>query len=368
MEAIAPIRVLLIAPSFKILGGQAVQASRLLSEFRKEPSIRVDFQPIDPEVPRPLRFLLPIKYVRTLVKFCVYCSQLLWRVPRYDMLHVFSAAYTSYMFWSLPALFAAKLTGKKIVLNYRDGQAEDHLKNWRTALPTLRMMDAIVSNTPYLVEVFGRFGLRIRAIWNIIDANRFIYRQRSRLRPVFLHNRILEPLYNIQCSLRAFEIVQRRYPDASLTIAHDGPSRAELEVFARRLELKNTRFIGSVPHSEITALYDSADIYFTSPDFDCMPGSLLECFASGLPVVATAVGGIPYIASSGETALLVPANDHQAMADAAFRLLENPALVETLTKNARAHVELFGADNVRRQWTALYHEAIGCEHPVPERA
>jgi glycosyltransferase involved in cell wall biosynthesis len=367
MQAPAPIRILLIAPSSKIIGGQSVQASRLLSEFGKEPSIRVDFQPIDPEVPRPLRFLLRVKYLRTLTKFCVYCSQLLWRVPRYDILHVFSAAYTSYMFWSLPALFTAKLSGRKIILNYRDGQAEDHLKNWRTALPTLRMMDVIVSNTPFLVDVFSRFGLRIRAIWNIIDANRFIYRQRSCLRPVFLHNRILEPLYNIQCSLRAFQIVQQRYPGASLTVGHDGPSRAELEAFARSLDLKNTRFIGAVPHSEVNALYDSADIYFTSPDFDCMPGSLLECFASGLPVVATAVGGIPYIAGEGETALLVPADDHRAMADAAFRLLEDPALVESLTKKARAHVEQFDAYSVRRQWTALYHEALGRQLPAQER-
>jgi glycosyltransferase involved in cell wall biosynthesis len=367
MAARVPIRILLLAPSFKIIGGQSVQASRLLSEFGKVPSIQVDFQPIDPDVPRPLRFLLRVKYLRTLIKFCVYSSQLLWRVPRYDIVHVFSAAYTSYMFWTLPALFTAKLAGKKIILNYRDGQAEDHLRNWRTALPTLRMMDAIVSNTPYLVEVFGRFGLRIRSIWNIIDANRFLYRQRSCLRPVFLHNRILEPLYNIQCSLRAFQIVQQRYPNASLTIAHEGPSREELEAFARSLDLKNTRFIGSVPHSEIGALYDSADIYLTSPDFDCMPGSLLECFASGLPVIATAAGGIPHIASSGQTALLVPVNDHRAMADAAFRLLEDAALVEMLTKNARAHVELFGADSVRRQWTALYHETIGREQPAPER-
>lgn len=353
------IRILLIAPSFRILGGQAVQASRLLAEFAKEPSIQVDFQPIDPAVPGPFRFIRRIRYVRTLFAFCIYSCQLLWRIPRYDIVHVFSAAYTSYMFWSLPALAIAKLSGKKIVLNYRDGQAEDHLRNWRTAVPTLRMMDAIVSPTPYLVDVFARYGLGIRYIWNIIDAEKFIYRQRSRLKPVFLHNRILEPLYNIQCSLRAFQIVQQRYPDASLTVAHDGPSRAELEAFAVSLGLRNTTFIGSVPHGRVAELYDSADIYLTSPDFDCMPGSLLECFSSGLPVVATAVGGIPFIASSGETALLVPANDHQAMADAALRLLEDPVLTETLTRNARAHVALFSADSVRRQWTDLYFEILG---------
>src|SRR6185436_16620091 len=131
-----------------------------------------------------------------------------------------------------------------------------------------------------------------------------------------------------------FQIVQRQYPEARLTVAHDGPSRPELEALARRLELRNTEFIGRVPHSKIAALYDDADIYLTSPDFDCMPGSILECFASGLPVVATNAGGIPYIATDGETALLVPRDDHEAMARAAVRLLEDPGLVERLTRNA----------------------------------
>jgi glycosyltransferase involved in cell wall biosynthesis len=359
MPSRAPIRVLLVAPSGAILGGQSVQASRLLAEFSKEPSIQVDFQPINPPVPKPFQPLLRIKYIRTMLAFAVYFTQLARRVRRYEVLHVFSAAYTSYMFWSLPVLFLAKLTGKKIILNYRDGQAEDHLRNWRTALPTLRKMDLIVSPTPYLVDVFGRLGLQICTIWNIIEADKFIYRQRSHLRPAFLHNRILEPLYNIRCSLRAFRIVQSHYPEATLTVAHDGPSRAELEEFARSLNLKNTTFIGKVPHAKVNELYDSADIYITSPDFDCMPGSLLECFSSGLPVVATDVGGIPYIAKSGKTALLVPANDHEAMADAALRLLREPELVETLTKNARAHVEMFRPDNVRRQWTEVYHNMAG---------
>ena len=134
---------------------------------------------------------------------------------------------------------------------------------------------------------FARFGLKIGSIYNIIDPGQFRYRKRRKLRPVFLHNRILEPLYNVQCALRAFQIVQQKYPDATLTVAHDGISRAGLEAFARELGLRNTAFIGRVPHSKIAELYDSVDIYLTCPDLDCMPGSLLECYASGLPLVAT---------------------------------------------------------------------------------
>jgi glycosyltransferase involved in cell wall biosynthesis len=350
------IRVLLIAPSLNILGGQAVQATRLIAALRQEPSLVVAFQPIDPRFPGALARLQTWKFVRTVSTWSVYVLNLAARVWRYDVVHVFSAAYTSYMLWSLPAMLIGKVYGKRIVLNYRDGQAEDHLRNWRTAIPTIRLADEVVAPSGFLVDVFAKFGMRIRTISNILDMRPFRYRQRGELRPVFLHNRILEPLYNIPCSLRAFRLVQERYPEASLTVAHDGPSRGELERLARDLGLRNTRFIGRVPHSRIGELYDAADLYFTSPDFDCMPGSILECFASGLPVVATAAGGIPYIATNEETALLFPAGDHEAMAQAAFRLLEDPDLVRRLTANAYQSCRRYAEGPVREQWTALYRK------------
>jgi len=263
------------------------------------------------------------------------------------------------MLWTLPALFFSKLYRKRIILNYRDGQAEDHLRNWRTALPTIRMMDAVVSPTAYLIDVFKEFNINILWISNILDMKPFIYRKRSRLRPIFLHNRILEPLYNIPCSMRAFQIVQQRYPEASLTIAHSGPSLGELEQLAVELGLRNTKFIGRVPHPEIGKLYDSADLYLTSPDFDCMPGSVLECFASGLPVIATNICGIPYIATDQKTAMLFPRGDHEAMAQCAFRLLEDEELVQRITSQAYAECSRYAEEPVRKQWVELYRKLAG---------
>jgi L-malate glycosyltransferase len=300
------------------------------------------------------------------VNLATYSFQVASRAWRYDILHVFSAGYSSYMLWSLPALAVAKLFGKKVVLNYRDGQAEDHLRNWKTAVPTIRRFDAIVSPSGFLVGVFGQFGLKIQVISNILPADNFIYRKRSKLAPQFLHNRIMEPLYNIPCSLRAFQIVQQHYPEAALTLAHDGPSKPELEKLSKDMGLRNTTFLGRVPHEKIAALYDSVDIYFTSPDFDCMPGSILESFASGLPVVATNSGGIPFIATHEETALLVPTGDHEAMAKAALRLLEDPALVERLTTNAHASCARYAEGPVREQWMRVYRALQSGVNPAQQ--
>jgi glycosyltransferase involved in cell wall biosynthesis len=352
----ADIRVLLIAPSLDILGGQAVQATRLIEGLSRD-GVAVDFQAINPAFPGPLKWVKKVPFLRTALTFSLYISQITMRTRRYDILHVFSAGLTSFTLWTIPAVLIGRtLYGVKFILNYRDGQVEQHVRDWKSALPVIRAADVVISPSEYVVGILKQYGVKASAIFNVIDFTRFRYRQRSKLRPVFMTNRILEPIYNVGCILRAFAIVQKRYPDASLTVAHDGVSRPGLEALAKELGLQNTKFVGRVPHTRVPELYNDADIYLTSPDFDCMPGSLLECYASGLPVIATRTGGIPFILRDGETGLLVECNDHVAMADRAIRLLEDPELVERLTKQAFEELKKhdFEGGGIREKWLAVY--------------
>ncbi len=353
-----PIKVLLIGPSLDILGGQAVQATRLMSVLSQLPQLAMTFFPINPRPPRGFGWVRKVPYLRTLVTFGLYNSRLLLEARKHDILHIFSAGLSSYTLWTIPALLVGRLYGKKLILNYRDGQAEEHVTTWRTARPTLDLADRIVTPSGFLVDVFGKHGIEARSVFNIIDVDRFIYRKRRKLRPRFMTNRILEPLYNVDCILKAFALIQERYPDASLTVAHDGCCRPALEQLAKDLKLKNTEFIGRVPHAKVPELYDSADIYLTTPNIDCMPGSLLECFASGLPVIATQAGGIPYIATDRESALLVDIDDHQAVAARSFELLENPELVETITEGGLREVQKYHWLPVRDQWAEVYQELV----------
>src|SRR5262249_39529109 len=175
------------------------------------------------------------------------------------------ASYLSFVLAPTPAILLARLCGKKIVLNYHSGEAEDHLSRWRrTTAPVMKMADEIVVPSAYLVEVFRRFGLRARPVFNVVDTGMFVYRERRPLRPVFLSNRNLEALYNVSCILRAFQIIQRRYPTARLTIAGDGKQRRALEREARDLGLRNTEFRGQVTPELMSGLYREADIYLNS--------------------------------------------------------------------------------------------------------
>ena len=352
-----PLRVLIVAPSLEILGGQAVQASRLLKKLIEEPSIEVSFLPVNPRLPGRLRKLQEIKYVRTIVTSLLYWGLLLARVRRYDVIHVFSASYLSFVLAPTPAILVARLYGKKIVLNYRSGEAADHLRRWRrTAIPTIRLVDEIAVPSGYLVDVFAQFEIVSRAISNFVDLDHFPFRERRSLRPVFLSNRNLEPLYNVACVLRAFAIIQRRLPDARLIVAGDGSQRERLEALSQELDLHNVEFRGRVAPEQMRSLYDEADVYLNSPDIDNMPGSIIEAFASGLPVVTTCAGGIPYIVNDNSTGLVIHCGDHEAMAESVLTLLKDEALWRRITIRAREECDRYQWDVVKNEWLKLYHQ------------
>jgi L-malate glycosyltransferase len=351
-----PVRVCILAPSIEVLGGQSRQAERLMIGLAAESSVEIGFIPHNPRLPGPFKFLQRIKYLRTVVNTLVYWLMAVTRLWRYDVVHAYSASYYSYLLSVLPIILIAKLYGKKILLNYHSGEAEDHLANWRlTAIPFIRWADVIVVPSGYLVDVFARFGLTARAIHNVVELDVFRYRERHPIRPVFLTSRLHEPLYNVPCVLRAFALVQERYPDASLTVAGDGWMRPQLEALAGELGLRNTQFVGRVPWGAMPDVYDNADIYLTATNIDNMPGSVIECLSCGLPVVTTDAGGVPYIVTHEKTALIVPRNDHVALAAQAMRLLEDDTLAVHLARNGREACRQYAWPAVRDAWLAAYH-------------
>ena len=226
------IRVLLIAPSLNIVGGQSIQADRLLRAFAGHDEIDLHFRSIDPALPS---FVRKTPYVRTAVNAALYYAGMGKGVLASDVVHSFTSSFWGYTLWVIPAVWLSGVLRRKMIVNYRDGRAEHHLRDWPSAVSTLRRADAIVVPSQYLVEVFGRFGLKAEVIPNAIDLTAFRYRRRDTVRPVVLTNRGLEPLYNVDCSLRAFRLIQDRYPEARFVVGNDGPLRNELESLAGEL-------------------------------------------------------------------------------------------------------------------------------------
>lgn len=347
-----PIKILIVAPALPIIGGQTVQAGRLLEKFQNEQSVEVDLQPINPSFfPR----FQKIKYLRTILTSFKYIVDLLLRVPRYDIIHVFSASYFSFLLATTPAVLCARVFGKKTILNYRSGEAADHLKTWkRTAIPTIRLFDTIIVPSGYLVDVFAGYGFNARAISNFVNGEHYRFLTRKPLRRVFLSNRNFESHYNVSCTLRAFALIQKKIPDARLLVAGNGKEKDKLHRLAGELGLKNVEFLGAIEPGKMLEIYDRADIYLNSPNIDNMPNSIIEAFSCGLAVVSTNAGGIPYIVENEKTGLLVEVNDHEALATAAIRILESDDLAQNIILRALQECEKYSWEYVRGEWLETY--------------
>ncbi len=363
----ARIRVCLVGPSLDILGGQAVQLQRLYDKLRELPELEVSFLPVNPRLRGPFRALQRVKYVRTIVTSIAYGWSLLRSLGRYDVAHCFSASYWAFLLAPLPAMVVARLYGKAVVLNYRSGQADDHLTRWPSAVRRMRLAHAIVVPSGYLVDVFARFGLTAHSIFNFVDVDAIRYRRRQRIAPVFLSNRNFESHYNVACVLRAFARVQHALPEARLIVAGDGAEHASLHALAQQLALRNVEWRGPVPPAAMAGLYDAADVYLNAPSIDNMPNSIIEAYAAGLPIVTTDAGGIPYIVTHEHTALVVKSNDDAALAAGALRVLREPGLAARLADAGRREcLTKYVWPAVRDEWTRLYTRLA--EQNASERA
>lgn len=350
-----PLRLLVVAPSHEYLGGQSIHAEKLVRELRKEPDFRVGFASVSPRALGLGARIHRMGYARPLLRMPLYLANLLWKIPRHDVIHVSSAALSSFLLTTTPAILVGKLFRRRVVLNYHAGQAVEHLRDWaRTALPVIRMCDATVVPSLWLVDVFASHGLKAHAIFNHVELEAFRFRERKPLRPVFLSNRNFDPIYNVPCVLRAFSLIQRRVPEARLMVAGDGPQRPEIEALARELNLRNVEFKGLLAPEAMPRLCDEADIYLNASNVDNMPLSILEAFSSGLAVVTTNAGGIPYMVEHERTGLVVSTNDHEALAASALRLLEDVDLAARLASAAHAECAKYRWDVVRPQWLEFY--------------
>ena len=366
MKSKKTIRVCVVVASIDILGGQAIQALRLMEGLSNEPGIEAELLPINPRLPGPFRWLQRIKYVRTVVTSIAYVASLLIRLPRFDVVHVFSASYLSFLLAPAPAVLIATFYGKPVLLNYHSGEAEDHLRRWpRTALPIIKLAHRVVVPSDYLVSVFAKFGFQAERVFNTVDLARFRFRERWLLKPVLLSNRNLERHYNVECTLRAFALIQQQVSHARLIVAGDGAERRALQELARGLAPGKVDFVGAVAPEDMPELYDQADIFVNASDVDNQPLSIIEAFASGLPVVTTDAGGIPDMVADGETGFVVGRGDYEALADRVIRLLRDRELSTDIAARAREECGRYSWAAVSGKWLRIYRE-LARENSSPQ--
>ena len=357
----------LIGPLPPPSGGMANQTRQLARLLRSE-GLNVEL--VQTNAPYKPGWIGKLPGIRALFRLLPYIWQL-WRTAgRVELFHVMANSGWSWHLFAAPAVWVGALRGVPVVVNYRGGEAGDFFReSFRWVRPTLKRVSSLVVPTGFLADVFAGYGCESREIPNIIDVDHFSSRTldlqdaEDIANPHIIVTRNLEPIYDIASALRAFERVHAELPDAHLTIAGSGPERDPLEKLAQSLGVSAAvKFTGRLDTADMARLYSCADIMLNPSRADNMPNSVLESLASGVPVVSTNVGGVPYLVTHDETAVLVSVGDDTAMASAMLRICGDAPLRHRLISQGIAFVQQFTWSRVRELWLGLYTELCESRH------
>jgi glycosyltransferase involved in cell wall biosynthesis len=307
-----------------------------------------------------------IPVLRALCRLLPFLLEL-WRAAgRVRLLHVMANSGWSWHLFAAPAVLIGWLRGCPVVVNYRGGEADAFMaRSQAWVRPVLRLADAIAVPSGYLQWVFEKYGVATVVVPNIVNLQRFAPAAdypacgSSCGAPRLLGARNLEAIYDNATALRAFALVAAVHPGATLVIAGSGPLHGELTALAASLGVADAvTFSGRVDNTAMSQLYRAADILLNPSTVDNMPNSILEALASGVPVVSTDVGGIPFLVEDGRTALLVPPGAPQAMAAAVLRLLNETQFAASLRSAGLEYVRRYAWPEVRPRLLAAYRSVL----------
>lgn len=329
-------------------GGMANQARQLVS-LLEENGAQVNFVRVNS--PYKPACVERVKGLRALFRLLPYVWQLIKQIRRSELVHVLANSGWSWHLFAAPAVWIGWLMRKPVVINYRGGEAQAFFqRSWRWVSPTINRSRVVTVPSAYLQRVFARRGVPSSIVPNILDLERFQFEDKQLLKgeaPHLVVTRNLEKIYGVDTVLNAFAIIKKQYGAATLTVAGSGPEERALKSLAQKLDIQGSVvFTGRLDADQIADLYHQADLLLNASNVDNSPNSLIEALASGVPVVSSNVGGIPDLVDDGKSALLVPPQQPQALADAALRLLAEQDLREQLVVQGRQVAARFAKPTV----------------------
>ncbi len=230
---------------------------------------------------------------------------------------------------------------------------------------TLRDSDQLVAVSHYTRDELCGLGLsrdEIQVVYNGVRVDRFRPDARaptaglpSTRNPVVLYSGRPTLLKGIGVLLDAIPEILSRVPAAQFAFA--GGSAEEFRSFAegRNLPMDHLHFLGKLRYEELPGAYASADVAVAPTFRDSLPFWILEAMSSGVPVVASRIGGIPELVADGRTGVLIPPGSPRALADAVVPILVDPDRREELGRAARTSaVERFTWARAAEETLALY--------------
>ncbi len=252
--------------------------------------------------------------------------------------------------------------GKPVVMVLHGGNMPEFMARFsRWTRHVLQRSMCIIAPSTYLSNAVGQYGFTAQVIPNALDLSLYPYRHREQVAPSLLWMRTYHEIYNPLMAVETLDRVRREIPFATLTMAgQEKGSLTTVHELVKQLGLsKLVRFAGFLDIAGKQHEFSRHDIFLNTNRVDNMPVSILEASAFGMPIIATSVGGVPYMILDGENGLLVPNEDSAAMASAVIRLVKEPGLARRLSENAYRMAERLDWSVVLPQWEHMFLKVMG---------
>jgi sugar transferase (PEP-CTERM/EpsH1 system associated) len=264
---------------------------------------------------------------------------------------------------------AATLARVPMVVHGEHGTLETRPLNRRLQRWLWSRVDGVLSVSSRIADRMAseiRFPLgKITTIHNGVDLNRFKPRHRDHARErlglpadrfVIGSAGRMVPVKDHDTLVSALALLQTRGVRVVAVMAGNGPLESHLRQRVQELGL-DVRFLGSRPDME--QILPACDVFVSSSTSEGLSNTILEAMATGIPVVATRVGGTDELVEDGHTGLLVPASDPQAMAAAVMRIATEPFTQRAMATRSRERAERqFALDTMVRNYERVYLELV----------
>jgi len=219
----------------------------------------------------------------------------------------------------------------------------------------------LIAPSFYLATYFRRYGYEVEVIRNIIHIEDYPYHTENNISPKLLWMRTFHPIYNPKMALYAHREVLKVFPEAFLTMAGvDRGIMKDMIKLSKELGISDkVSFPGFLDKEKKYEYFKSHFIYLHTNFIDNTPVSVIEALAGGLIVIATDVGGIPYLLKHKYNALLVKPDDYKKMADYVIGIIKGKIDLKGIRTKGRELAMEFDAKNVIEQWLSLLNQR-GC--------
>ncbi|MBZ0115119.1 MAG: glycosyltransferase family 4 protein [Thermoanaerobaculia bacterium] len=224
----------------------------------------------------------------------------------------------------------------------------------------LKRAKAVVAPSSYLARAMDSLETKVSIIPNGIDVSRYVYEFRPAVQPKIVWLRALADTYDPLLAVEILHAMTVARPSTNLRMY--GPDKGFGRVVQERLIAlghdPREVLCGAVPKARVPDVLGDAQLFLNTPRIDNTPVSLLEAMASGLPIVSSAVGGIPSLIDHDVDGYLVSSRDPAAFCAGLLDLTHEPTRARRLAEQARRKVESFDWSEVVPQWDHLFCKVL----------